>query len=269
MFNFSGIRSNNFFINIPILFWFIIKKRIVNRKEQGKGSFFPRKPINYKFIISSWVVTRKKTNFLYLALCLTLLFGRAGYGAQDLTDADKNTFLAGRQGFSGVQEFGLNLSYDILESMPVTLNKPLEKKMDKLVLRQFRELNFELSVARTNLWFFPLGAIGSFGLGYMMIQVEPSNWWRTIIWVYGWAGIGSSVVAVGLTFYTVYHYFSVKGRLLKFRAEHGSIYTGYSEEEILKEFSWIRTDDKSQDIPNFIAPGEIYWRFPLFHMRFS
>lgn len=99
--------------------------------------------------------------------------------------------------------------------------------------RKYRELNFELSVARTNLWFFPLGAAGSMGVGYLMIQLEPVNWWRSIIWVYGWAGIASSVVAVGMTFYNIYRFFSVKGKLKRFRSNYreslSKAYPGFPE----------------------------------------
>lgn len=110
-----------------------------------------------------------------------------------------------------------------LSAVDKNLNSALEKggKQTKEVKRipdektrqLYYELNFRLSVTRTNLWFYPVGAIGSAGLGYLLIQISPDNWYKTVAYVYGWAGIGSAAVALSLSFYTIYEYFSLRAKL--------------------------------------------------------
>jgi len=106
-------------------------------------------------------------------------------------------------------------------------NQPFDPKEKKKVtdsqkeaFQKYYELTFRYSVAKTNLWFYPVGAIGSAGLGYLLIQIPPDNWYKTIVYVYGWAGIGSAAVALGLSFYTVYEFFSLRSQLREMRAQY-------------------------------------------------
>lgn len=160
----------------------------------------------------------------YLAITILLFFlslvgialsGEAALAQDSPSKGQKqgaDAFAQGDNSQSNIQDQNSVHDYDLKEKRDLS-NKELQ--------RLHKKLKFDYEVSATNLWFFPVATVGSAGLGYAMILVPPENWWKTFVHVYGWAGIGSAAVALGLSFYAIYDYNHSKARWQRFQELYG------------------------------------------------